>query len=178
MMETSLLEWIVIVIVSLVLWIFIERFLPHFFAVVFPSCRCEKYIKKEKIIHWKQKDGTLVKYSYVGSRQFYCTFYERLSSGLPDLEHLKTLIQDGWNLQITGYDALDDLTAENVEKYYLDQKRPFGHESVLFTILVLPEAKWPWRKSPTKSRPSRSCWSYMRSRVPWSPSTPWVARRK
>ena len=99
---------------------------------------------------WKMKDGTFKRFNYIESRQFYCAFYERLSKDLPDLKKLKEMIEEGYNLQIVGYDALDDLTSENVEAKYLDTIRPFGHESCLFCILILSEDKYPWRKYKTE----------------------------
>ncbi len=99
---------------------------------------------------WKRRDGTLVKCSYIESRQFYCTFYERLSAGLPDLAHLRALIAAGHNLQIVGYDANNDLAPENVDEWYLNPAKPFGHESVLFAILTVPEDRWPWRTRRTE----------------------------
>nr|QBK94015.1 MAG: uncharacterized protein LCPAC406_03290 [Pithovirus LCPAC406] len=94
---------------------------------------------------WKMKDSTFKRFAYVESRQFYCTYFERLSKDLLDLKKLKDMIEEGWNLQICGYDAINDLTAENAEQYYLDENQPFGHESVLLCLLVLPEELYPWR---------------------------------
>nr|QBK92880.1 MAG: uncharacterized protein LCPAC403_00140 [Pithovirus LCPAC403] len=103
--------------------------------------------KKNVPLHWlwKMKNSTFKRFRYVESRQFYCTFYERLSEDLPDLKRLKDMIEEGYNLQICGYDAIDDLTPDNIEQHYLDSLRPFGHESVLLCLLVLPEDKYPWR---------------------------------
>ncbi len=94
---------------------------------------------------WKMNDGSYKRFEYVESRQFYCEFFQRLSKDLPDLKTLKNMIKEGWNIQICGYDAINDLTSENAEQYYLDSSQPFGHESVLFCILVLPEELYPWR---------------------------------
>ncbi len=99
---------------------------------------------------WKRKDGSYKRFGYVESRQFYCFWYEKLSKDLPDLKKLKQMIKDGYNLQICGYDSINDLTAENAEQYYLDPLQPFGHESVLLCLLVLPEDKYPWRKYKTE----------------------------
>lgn len=38
---------------------------------------------------------------------------------------------------------------ENIEKEYLNDKVPFGHERVLFTMLTLNENDYPWKKYKT-----------------------------
>lgn len=93
---------------------------------------------------WLRQDGTLIQCGYIESRQFYCTFYARLTAGNADLAHLKGLLNQGYNLQICGYDANPRLTPQNVDQWYLDSSAPFGHESVLFALLTVPEADWPW----------------------------------
>lgn len=119
---------------------------------------------------WIQGDSKLLKLSYFESRQFYCTFYERLvttppskgaaseSQAFKDFTYLKRLKASGYNLQIIGYDAYpvnlsqakDPAIAEteNTEillKCYQDISQPFGHELVLFTLLVLKDRKnYPW----------------------------------
>nr|QBK93101.1 MAG: uncharacterized protein LCPAC403_02350 [Pithovirus LCPAC403] len=93
---------------------------------------------------WKTKNGSYEKLGYIDSRQFYCTFYERMVKYLPDLKKLKEMVEEGWNLQILGYDGNSDLTVDTIEDAYLDVKKPFGHESVLFTILTIPEEQYPW----------------------------------
>ena len=75
---------------------------------------------------------------------------ERAAAQTPDLAHLRELIAAGHNLQIVGYDANPALTPGNVDGWYLDGSIPFGHESVLFTILTVPEAAWPWRVHKTE----------------------------
>ena len=93
---------------------------------------------------WRRADGTLVKCSYFESRQFYCTYYERIALELKDFQHLQELIENGYNLQICGYDAYD--VTEPLEDHYLDTSRPFGHELVLYTLLVAEPEEYPWRK--------------------------------
>ena len=63
---------------------------------------------------------------------------------LPALKRLKDLTGEGYNIQIVGYDAIDDITADNVEAKYLDDTKAFGHESVLFIILTVEPDKYPW----------------------------------
>jgi len=85
--------------------------------------------------------------SYVESRQFYCTFYERLASKQPDYQRLRDLLAQGTELCICGYDAAPLEPGETIEMAYLDFWKPFGHERVLYAMLTAthPE-QLPWRK--------------------------------
>ncbi len=96
---------------------------------------------------WKNKNGDEVRISYFESRQFYCTFYERMALKSKDFKALKKKLDDGYNLEIVGYDAYD--VVESVEKCYLDTGRPFGHELVLYTLLTVAPTQYPWRKYKT-----------------------------
>ncbi len=101
---------------------------------------------------WTDSDFIEHKISYFTSRQFYCHFYERelLKKGTKaneDYTYLLNLIDNGFNLQIIGYDGYQVTT--DIEKCYLDCSRPFGHELVLYTMLVYKEDVWPWRKYKT-----------------------------
>lgn len=100
---------------------------------------------------WEPKNGERHVLHWVQSRQFYCNFYERLVKENAEFIELKKMVDDGQNIQICGYDALPDLIkACDIEKWYLQGVHPFGHEAVLFTMLVEPdENKWPWRKHKT-----------------------------
>jgi hypothetical protein len=99
---------------------------------------------------WVDKDKKEHHLDYIASRQFYCNFYERLAKKQKDFEKLKKMIDDGWNLQICGYDARPiEMNAKAVENAYKDDSSPFGHEIVLFSMLVLKEESWPWRKYKT-----------------------------
>lgn len=96
---------------------------------------------------WVDRDGSEHRLSYIESRQFYCTFYERLASQEPDLARLLELMKEGTNLQICGYDAQPLPPGQTVEEAYLDPSTPFGHERVLYTMLLYhdhPE-QFPWR---------------------------------
>ena len=97
---------------------------------------------------WKREDGTLVKCTYFESRQFYCTYYERIAPTLDDFEYLQDLLNDGYNLQICGYDAYD--ITGTLEEHYCDITRPFGHELVLYTLLTAEPDDYPWRKYKTE----------------------------
>lgn len=105
--------------------------------------------EKEKPVYsvWINKKGGY-KINYVESRQFYCNFYERLVSKEDDFRKLKDLHDKGVNLQICGYDAYP-LTKETIEDEYLNPERPFGHERVLCSMLLLEPKDYPWKKHKT-----------------------------
>lgn len=96
---------------------------------------------------WVDSEGKLHQLSYVESRQFYCTFYERHAKKSPDFHHLVQLLEDGYNLNLVGYDGFP--ITRTVEEHYLDPSRPFGHERVLYTLLTEKEENYPWRKHAT-----------------------------
>lgn len=97
---------------------------------------------------WVRQNGEKVRMTYFESRQFYCTFYERGVEKLPDFLKLKDMRSKGYNLQICGYDAYQP--TKSIEECYKDTSRPFGHEIVLYTMLVYPQSEWPWRKYRTE----------------------------
>jgi len=99
-------------------------------------------------------DGVEKRYGYVDSRKFYCRQYEKLAETAgtqsnDDLIRLRKLIEDGWNLQICGYDAYGfPDTGDNVLDHkvaYNDPTSPYGHEKVLHALLVLSPEEYPWR---------------------------------
>lgn len=96
---------------------------------------------------WVDKTGREHRLNYIESRQFYCTFYERLAILEPDFARLRQMIEDGYNLQICGYDAHP--VTRPIEEEYLDPSRPFGHELVLYTLLTHSPDQYPWRKHRT-----------------------------
>ncbi len=98
---------------------------------------------------WVDKDGTEHRLDYITSRQFYCNFYERIAAHEKDYLYLLDQLQSGTNLQICGYDAFP--IENSIEAAYLDPSVPFGHERVLYTMLVHPDdpGAWPWRKHKT-----------------------------
>lgn len=92
---------------------------------------------------------------YVTSRQFYCNFYQRLAELEDDYIKLRAYRASGYNLNIIGYDANPIIsnnyeeTVREIEREYLDPKRPFGHEKVLYAMLVLEKEDYPWIKYKT-----------------------------
>lgn len=97
---------------------------------------------------WRRNDGKLVKYTYFESRQFYCTYYERMVPKLSAFKKLKKMVDNGYNLQIIGYDAYP--ITKDMETLYKDISRPFGHELVLYTLLTEEKENYPWRKYKTE----------------------------
>ena len=95
---------------------------------------------------WIDSDGEEHHLDYITSRQFYCIFYERLAKRTKEFKKLKRLRDKGYNLQICGHDAYPmKPTKKSIERAYLDPERPFGHERVLFTMLILEKSDYPWR---------------------------------
>eukprot|EP00727_Mastigamoeba_balamuthi_P006361 m51a1_g2345 hypothetical protein (302) ;mRNA; f:570478-571383 len=98
---------------------------------------------------WVDKEGTEHRLTYVQSRQFYCTFYERLASARPEYARLREMLASGTSLEICGYDAFPFDPVADAERAYLDSTKPFGHERVLAVMLSLPPEQYPWRKHKT-----------------------------
>lgn len=97
------------------------------------------------------KTDKLQKYSYLKSRVFYCTYYERLVKNQDKYKMLLKMYKSGAKLLISGFDArnVDSATIDDIYDWYNDAARPFGHEMVLYTMLKLhdqPEM-YPWRNT-------------------------------
>lgn len=96
------------------------------------------------------KDGNEHRYNYLECRYFYCHFYQRLVLEEKDFFELKKFIKDGINLNIVGYDGYDvdqrsDVLTKTLWDCYNDTSKPFGHELVLYTMLVEEDTeKYPW----------------------------------
>lgn len=114
----------------------------------FPKMKGNKNIPLYSV--WVKKDGNLQKCTYIESRQFYCTFYERLAVQTDDFKTLVNFIEKGVNLNIIGYDAPKNGVTD-IEKHYLNETEPFGHELVLYTLLTAQPKEYPWRKYTTFS---------------------------
>jgi hypothetical protein len=93
---------------------------------------------------WVDRSGKEHHLNYIESRQFYCTFYERLAVGKPEFLKIRRLLEQGYNIEICGYDGYP-LEIEEIEQAYLDPSKPFGHERVLFTLLTSRD-DYPWTK--------------------------------
>ncbi len=107
---------------------------------------------------WKGLDSQYKYFDYVSSRQFYCTFYQRLCSMTYGFKDLMYKRDRGVNILIAGYDGgcceyddveYDELVKE-IETCYLDGSKPFGHEMCLLTMLLLNKEDYPWIKYKTE----------------------------
>jgi hypothetical protein len=91
------------------------------------------------------KDGGEHRYNYLQCRYFYSHYYELLAGVEHDYLKLKEMIENGYNLNICGYDGYSVTT--DLWICYNDTSRPFGHELVLYSMLVLDDRKdYPWNR--------------------------------
>jgi len=85
-----------------------------------------------------QKTDKVAKLKYVKARKrIYCPIYKRLASKTAEFEKLKTMLDDGYNIQILGYDGFDfEKEGMTLQQCYDDASRPFGHELLLVSMLL------------------------------------------
>lgn len=119
-----------------------------------PRIRINGYIDKEGKRHGSHGKGTEIlysvyysltgeerKYNYIQSRFFYCHYYEKLSKA--GIEKLRSVVNDGYNIQIFGYDGHE--IEKTLNEYYEDESLPFGHEMVIYSILTIDDPEqYPW----------------------------------
>lgn len=114
-------------------------------------CICSVWIDKSKHVHYLDR---------VQARQFYCAFYSRQVLKRADFKTLLDKLDSGINMQLVGYDAYSseklkgvntndeknyDKIVDAIYETYKDGSVPFGHEWVLFTMLLIrDQSKWPW----------------------------------
>ena len=107
------------------------------------------------IYYHQYVEGKERRFTYLQCRYFYCHWYEFLTVNNAELEALLDKIKLGYNLHILGYDGREvkrsSATAESLSdclyRYYLDESKPYGHELVLYTLLVLLDPKdYPWNR--------------------------------
>lgn len=103
----------------------------------------------EYSVHVKS-DKKLQKISYLESRWFYCVWYEHLAKKTEQFKKLLNIYENGTNLCVCGYDSYDPegLDSDSLYQHYLDTSRPFGHELVLISLLVLNDRvdQYPWKR--------------------------------
>jgi hypothetical protein len=88
-------------------------------------------------------DGKEKHFTYVESRFFYAKQYEILAKNTADFAELIKKRNNGYNLQIVGYDAYE--VTEDLYTHYCDEKKPFGHELCLYSLLVIEDLNnYPW----------------------------------
>ena len=91
------------------------------------------------------KDGKEQRYNYLQCRYFYCHWYEFLVKKEKDFQELKQKILDGYNINIVGYDGYS--VDKDLWICFNDTGKPFGHELVLYTMLVEDNRdKYPWNR--------------------------------
>lgn len=98
---------------------------------------------KTKSIHIGS-NGEEVSLNYVQNRWWYCSAYEELVPQTEDFETLESLIDNGTNVEMFGYDALHGMEPGQEFEWYSDETKRFGHESVLYCILTMDPADYPW----------------------------------
>lgn len=116
---------------------------------------------------WIDKNKKEHHLTYIESRQFYCNFYERLARKKKQYGCIQKMLSVGCYIQLCGPDAFsidgigEDVIdmdqnelIDNIEKEYLSPTVPFGHERVLFTMLIfdllkIADDQFPWRKHKT-----------------------------
>lgn len=75
-------------------------------------------------------------YDYIPSRKFYCNIYASLVVNTPEYQRLQTMLAQGTNLHIIGYDGKDiPVTQNDMDVAIRDPTHPFGHELVLCCLL-------------------------------------------
>jgi hypothetical protein len=88
-------------------------------------------------------------YTYIESRYFYCKQMEILARQSPDYTKLTNLLNQGYKLEILGYDAYrpKGYSAKDLYEHYCDSSRPFGHEMVILSLLMIDNEQYlPWNK--------------------------------
>jgi len=88
-------------------------------------------------------NGNEQRYNYLQCRYFYCYFYEKFVIDSKNFKKLCEMINKGYNLNIIGYDGYN--VSKSLYEHYMDTSKPFGHELVLYTMLVENDRdKYPW----------------------------------
>lgn len=87
-------------------------------------------------------------FTYIESRWFYCHQMEVLATNKDAFKELLKLYQTGHSIDIHGYDAYEPkgTDAQSLYEHYCDESRPFGHEIVILTLLVLKPEEYPWTR--------------------------------
>ena len=90
-------------------------------------------------------DGSERHFTYIQSRYFYCKAYEALARRTTRYVALCQSREDGTNLMICGFDAYP--VTKSLYEHYCDGSKPFGHELVLYTMLITEDpVDYPWNR--------------------------------
>lgn len=92
---------------------------------------------QEVLFHiWYDSNGEIHRLTPFETQQLHCVMYERAIRNHSDFICLQEMIQNGYNLQICGY-----------EDFEMEKGLPVSHEVVLYMMLALPEEEWTWKKN-------------------------------
>jgi hypothetical protein len=91
------------------------------------------------------------RFTYVESRYFYCCAYEKLVMVQSDFQQLLDWHHTGVDIRLCGYDGHDmgiSSDAETIYQHYCDTTKPFGHERVLYAMIILSNTPQdlPWHR--------------------------------
>lgn len=101
---------------------------------------------------WVDPRGKEHQLSYAETKPVYCHFYVLAVEFEEQFIQLKEMVENGVNVRLCGYDAIpipassggNDRGGDLISAFK-DPRTPFGHERVLYTMLVEPDRnKWPW----------------------------------
>lgn len=99
------------------------------------------------------KTGEEMRLTYIESRALYCSFYEHLASQTLEWPLLLRMYNDKRSLLIAGPDARpvgnEVVDTDQIKEWYMSPDLPFGHEMVLYVMLLLNKvpAYYPWRSA-------------------------------
>ncbi len=107
----------------------------------YPSLTPPKKTRESiRYFEWITPAGEKTKLSYIQSRQLYCNFYERMVGATPAFAALVAIARAGFSMRICGFDA-DPIPpsaslTESLARAYEDESAPFGHERVLYSMIL------------------------------------------
>jgi len=124
---------------------------PKFYetkAAAYADKTPHRHKQKNVIPAYSDYDG--VHCDYIESRYYYCSEMERLAKDTPAFKRLYDMFWvEKKSLEIFGYDAYPP-DVNNLHGHYNDPKRPFGHELVILTMIVLKPDDYPWKRKGVK----------------------------
>lgn len=146
-------------------WVPTETYWAGFETAVYSNVpqrhKASSHKKNEPLCSfWALPSGELEAVDYITSRARYCALYALFADKSEDESEFLTLRKwhdSGYHLAICGFDAFDLPTRESYKtdeafadellKVYENREHPYGHERVLYTMLLLEnKALWPWNR--------------------------------
>jgi len=95
--------------------------------------KAHRHVKRDKCLYsyWKGE-----KLSYMEARRkIYCPLYAEKVVETEAYKKIKKLVDDGYNVQILGFDGYD-YEGKTLKECFEDVSKPFGHELVLCCLLT------------------------------------------